>query len=50
MTPKGWTISRRGNFWEITFENTRNMISITLTDAQASRFLGEFSRRQEAVT
>lgn len=50
MVPTGWIVSRRGNRWEIVFENSKNAATITLSDAQASRFLGEFSHLQESVS
>jgi hypothetical protein len=47
VIPSGWVISRRGERWEIVFENSKSAAAITLTDAQASRFLREFSDQRE---
>ena len=49
VTPKGWTISKRGNYWEITFENTRAQVSVTLSDSMFAKFISDSSGKLEVA-
>ena len=49
MTPTGYVISRRGNRWEIVFENAKTMVSVTLSDSMFAKFTSESSGKLEVA-
>jgi hypothetical protein len=49
VTPTGFVISRRGNDWEIIFENAKNMVSVSLSDTMFLKFTRESAERLEVA-
>jgi hypothetical protein len=42
---RGWSISRRGEYWVVSWENSKYSAEITLSDSQYERFIHESVER-----
>ena len=45
MTPKGWTIARRGDRWIVTFENSKFETPVEWTEGMYLKFISDSAAR-----